>query len=95
MSILLIDLLSTAACARDSKPVRANLMDDMHACHNYESLPCLIFRIFFLEDERIFITLTMCSVKSKVHQMSPVRLEPKKIYESAFQVTYCYEANAT
>ena len=34
-------------------------------------------------------------VKSKVHQMSPVRLEPKKIYESAFQVTYCYETNAT
>ena len=24
-----------------------------------------------------------------MHQMSPVRLEPKKIYESAFQVTYC------
>ena len=48
----------TATCARDSKPPHANLMDGMSACHNYESSPCLIFGVFLLENERIFMALT-------------------------------------
>ena len=37
----------------------------------------------------------MVSVHANVHQMSMIRLESKKIYESAFQMTYCDQTNAT
>ena len=68
----------------------------MPACHNYESLPCLIFGMFLLEDEQIFMALTTHKIYYIVRQAvkSDHPLTPFQIIKLVFMAHGRYLAHA-
>ena len=73
----------------------------MSACHNYGSLPCLIFRMFPLENERIFMALTTrlpcslpCARRPVLNYQSPLR-SPSIPRKPASPCQICHTAQNT